>query len=185
VETVACCSIAQVIPTLDRIEREGGNMIAPLLLAADFMNFTYAANPCYKNVPVPAVMVNGSFSYFDQSMGAGFDLRVDSVTRGSLAPGTQQAVVVLVCDFPVGGTAEAYIFTDRGSSATMLGDVATANWGPDWGAGPNSIHVNFKNGYLYVDACNDNDCTMNIATTYALKHGRLVKAYEKTRKNSS
>jgi len=158
-------------------------MIAPLLLAADFMNFTYATNPCYKNVPVPAVMEKGSFSYFDKNMGAGFDLRVDSVKKGSLAPGTQQAVVTIVCDFPVGGTAEAYVFSDNGATAAPLGDVAIANWGPDWGAGPNSIHAVFKDRYLYIDACNDDDCTTNISTTYALKNGKLIKVSEKTRKN--
>jgi len=157
-------------------------MIAPLLLAADFMNFTYATNPCYKNVPVPAVMRRGSFSYVDKNMGAGFDLRVDSVKRGSLAPGSRQAVVVLVCEFPIGGTAEAYVFSDRGNTAEMLGDVASANWGGDWGAGPASIHITFRNRFLYVDACKDNDCTKNIVTTYALKKGRLVKVYERTHK---
>ncbi len=150
-------------------------MIAPFLLAVDFMNFTYATNPCYKNVPVPAVMRKGAFSYFDQNMGAGFDLRVDAVKRGSLAPGTQQAVIVLVCDFPVGGTAEAYVFSEGASSATMLGDVASANWGPDWGAGPNSIQATFKNRYLYIQACKDTECTATARTIYALKNGRLVK----------
>ncbi len=157
-------------------------MIVPLLLAVDFMNFTYATNPCYKNVPVPAVMVKGSFSYFDKNMGAGFDLRVDSVKKGSLAPGTRQAVVVLVCDFPVGGTAEAYVFSDGGNSAAMLGDVASANWGVDWGAGPDSIHVTFRNRYLYVDAYKENDSTMKLVTTYALRGGKLVKVYQQTHK---
>jgi len=160
-------------------------MIAPLLLAVDFLNFTYPTNPCYKNVPVPAVMVKGSFSYFDKNMGAGFDLHVDSVKKGSLAPGTQQDVVIIACDFPIGGTAEAYVFSDRGNSAAPLGDVASANWGGDWGAGPDSIHVTFRNRYLYIDACKDDDCTTNIVTTYALKNGRLLKVYEKTRKNRS
>jgi len=148
-------------------------VIAPFLLAADFMNFTYATNPCYKNVPVPAVMRKGSFSYFDQKMG------------GSLTPGSQQAVVVLVCDFPVGGTAEAYVFNDRGASAAILGDVASANWGPDWGAGPNSIHVTFKNRFLYVDACKNDECTTNLVTTYVLRNGRLVKVYEQTHKRNN
>ena len=160
-------------------------MIAPLLLAVDFMNFTYATNPCYKNVPVPAVMVKGSFSYFDKDMGAGFDLRVDSVKRGSLVRGTQQAVVVLVCDYPIGGTAEAYIFSDRGNSAPMLGAVASANWGADWGAAPNSIHATFRKQYLYIDACKDDDCTANIVTTYALRNGKLVKIYEHTHKRKN
>ena len=160
-------------------------MIAPFLLAVDFMNFTYATNPCYKNVPVPAVMRKGAFSYFDQKMGAGFDLRVDWVKRGSLAPGTRQAIVVLACDFPVGGTAEAYVFNEGSNSATMLGDVASANWGPDWGAGSDSIHVTFRNRFLYIDACKNDECTANIVTTYVLKKGKLVKVYELTRKRGN
>ncbi len=83
-------------------------MIVPFVLAVDFMNFTYATNPCAANVPVPAVMRRGSFSYFDRKMAAGFDLHVASIAKGSLQAGTGQAVVVLTCDFPVGGTAAAY-----------------------------------------------------------------------------
>ena len=130
-------------------------------------------------------MRKGAFSYFDQKMGAGFDLRVDSVKRGSLIPGTRQAVIVLVCDFPVGGTAEAYVFSEGASSATMLGAVASANWGPDWGAGAGSIHVTFKKRFLYVDASKSDECTTNVVTTYALKDGRLVKVYEQTHKRSN
>ena len=157
-------------------------MIAPLLVAVDFMNFTYATNPCYKNVPVPAVMRRGDFSYFDNKMRAGFDLHVSSVKEGSLAPGTRQAVVVIACDFPIGGTAEAYAFSERGRSAVLLSHVASANWGGDWGAGPDSIHVRFTKRFLYVDACKDDDCTMNLVATYALRNGKLVKLYEQTRK---
>jgi hypothetical protein len=104
-------------------------MILPFLLAVDFMNFTYTTNPCAKNVPVPVVMRKGSFSYFDQRMGTGFDLHVTSVTEGSLHTGTSQAVVVVACDFPIGGTAAAYLFDERSDTATFLAQVATANWG--------------------------------------------------------
>jgi hypothetical protein len=157
-------------------------MIAPLLLAVDFMNFTYATNPCSKNVPVPVVMQRGNFSYFDQKMGAGFDLHVVTVKEGSLAAGTRQAVVVIACDFPVGGTAEAYAFGEHGNSAVMLADVAGANWGVDWGRGPDAIHIRFTNRFLYVDACKDDDCTVYLATTYALRKGKLVKVYAQTHK---
>ncbi len=157
-------------------------MIAPLLLAVDFMNFTYATNPCFKNVPVPVVMQRGYFSYFDQKMGAGFDLHIAAVKEGSLAPGTRQAVVVIACDYPVGGTAEAYAFGEHGNSAVVLADVASANWGPDWGAGPDSIHVRFTTRFLYVDACQNDECTMYLATTYALRNGKLVKVYEQAHK---
>jgi hypothetical protein len=75
-------------------------MIVPFFLAVDFLNFTYATNPCAANVPVPVVMRRGSFSYFDPKMGAGFDVRVAAVTKGSLQSGTRQVVVVLACDFP-------------------------------------------------------------------------------------
>ena len=51
----------------------------PFLLAVDFMNFTYATNPCAANVPVPVVMRRGNFSYFDPKMGAGFDIHVAAV----------------------------------------------------------------------------------------------------------
>lgn len=55
--------------------------VLPFLLGVDFMNFTYATNPCAQNVPVPAVMRKGAFSYFDQKMGTGFDLHVVPVTK--------------------------------------------------------------------------------------------------------
>jgi len=160
-------------------------MIAPLLLAVDFMNFTYTTNPCAQNVPVPAVMRKGSFSYFDSKMAAGFDLHVVTVYEGSLQAGTRQAVVVLACDFPVGGTAAAYAFDERGAAAVMLGRVGTADWGPDWGSGPSSIHVRFANRFLYVDQCKDTDCTLNVVTTYALRNGKLVKVYVLTHKRAA
>lgn len=153
-------------------------MIAPIVLSVNFLNYTYAANPCSKNVPVPAVMKNGSFSYYDKNMGAGFDLHVDAVHTGSLAPGTRQAVVVIACDFPVGGTAAAYVFSDAGNSATLLSQVAQANWGPDWGAGPDSIHVRFSGKFLYVDACKEDACENYLVTTYELRKGKLVKVYQ-------
>lgn len=157
-------------------------MIAPLLLAVDFMNFTYAKNPCSNNVPVPAVMTKGTFSYFDGKMGTGFDLHVVTVKHGSLAPGTRQAVVVIACDFPVGGTAEAYAYSDSGGSAVLLGAVASANWGGDWGRGPDAIHIRFANRFLYVDACKEDDCTSYVVKTFALRNGKLVKVYERTHK---
>ncbi len=67
----------------------------------------------------------------------------------------------------------------------MLGDVATANWGADWGAGSDSIHITFKNRLLYIDACKDNDCTTNIVTTYTLKNGRFLKVYAQTHKRKN
>ncbi|HET9392861.1 MAG TPA: hypothetical protein VFO29_04990 [Candidatus Rubrimentiphilum sp.] len=158
-------------------------MIAPLLLAVDFMNFTYATNPCPSNVPVPVVMRKGSFSYFDDKMGAGFDLNVHSVVEGSLAKGTQQAVVVLACDYPAdGGEAAAYAFDERKNGAVLLSKVATASWGSDWGAGPTSIHIRFAKQFLYVDACDDLHCTLNVVTTYALRGGKLVKVFTQTHK---
>lgn len=150
-------------------------MIASLLLAVDFMNFTYATNPCAKNVPVPVVMRKGEFSYFDKSMAVGFDLHVDSVKEGSLASGTRQAVVVLACDFPVGGTAAAYLFDERKNAAVLLGQVASANWGADWGAGSDSIHVRFANRLLYVQQCKEDDCTAMTRTKYRLRSGKLAK----------
>ena len=154
--------------------------LLPLLLAADFMNFTYATNPCATNVPVPVVMRKGAFSYFDKQMGAGFDLRVAAVKEGSLAAGTRQAVVVVACDYPVGGTAAAYLFDERKNGAVMLGQVGAANWGSDWGSGPASIHLRFANRFLYVDQCKDTTCAQNIVTTYALRGGRLTKVFEQT-----
>lgn len=155
-------------------------MIVPFVLAVDFMNFTYATNPCASNVPVPVVMRRGSFSYFDQKMAAGFDLHVDSVKKGSLRDGTRQAVVVLACDFPVGGTAAAYAFDERNNSAVLLGKVGAADWGPDWGSGPDSIHVRFAKHFLYVDQCTDNICATNTVTTYALRGGKLAKVFVQT-----
>ena len=147
----------------------------PFFLAVDFMNFTYATNPCATNVPVPVVTRRGDFSYFDAKMGTGFDLHVNSVTEGSLQSGTRQAVVVLSCDFPIGGTAAAYLFDERKNGAVLLARVATANWGGDWGRGPGSIRVRFAKHLLYVNQCSDNDCTKDAATTYALRGGKLAK----------
>jgi len=157
-------------------------MLASLLLAVDFMNFTYTTNPCQSNVPVPVVMRKGQFSYFDKKMAAGFDLHVDSVSVGSLQPGTQQAVVIVACDFPIGGTAAAYLFDERKDAAVLLAQVGAANWGGDWGAGPSSIHVRFAKSFLYVDDCKDTDCTLNLVTTYALRSGKLTKVYVETHK---
>jgi len=148
-------------------------MILPFFLAVDFRNFTYATNPCAANVPVPVVMRRGDFSYFDAKMAAGFDLHVVSVTTGSLQEGTRQSVVVLACDFPVGGTAAAYAFDERKAGAVLLAKVATADWGPDWGQGPSSIHVRFAKHLLYVQQCADTQCTTNSVTAYALRGGKL------------
>ena len=151
-------------------------MIVPLFLAVDFMNTTYATNPCAANVAVPVVMRHGSFSYFDQKMAAGFDLRIASITKGSLQAGTRQAVVVLACDFPVGGTAAAYLFDERDGGAVLVAQVATADWGPDWGRGPSSIHARFAGHRLYISHCAESDCRTTTVTTYALRGGKLVKA---------
>jgi hypothetical protein len=159
-------------------------MIVPFLLAVDFMNFTYATNPCQSNVPVPVVMRKGQFSYFDKKMAAGFDLHVDSVSVGSLQHGTQQAVVIVACDFPIGGTAAAYLFDERKDTAVLLAQVGAANWGGDWGAGPSSIHVRFAKNFLYVDDCKDSECTMNLVTTYALRAGKLKKVFVETHKRA-
>ena len=144
------------------------------MLPVDYANFTYTANPCANNVPVPAVMRRGNFSYFDKKMGAGFDLHVASVTRGSLQEGKRHAVVVIACDFPVGGTAAAYLFEERAGTAVRLGEIANANWGPDWGRGPDSIRVRFAGGALNVEQCKDNDCTLLRETTYVLRAGKLT-----------
>jgi tetratricopeptide (TPR) repeat protein len=156
-------------------------MIGPLVLAVDFANFTYRTNPCAQNVPVPVVMRRGSFSYFDHKMGAGFDLGVRSVKKGSLEAGTRQAVVVIACDFPVGGTAAAYVFDERGTTAVPLGKVASADWGGDWGNGPDSIGVRFAKHRLFVDQCVGNQCASRRSATFALRGGKLVAVSDVTR----
>lgn len=156
-------------------------MFVPLVLAVDFANFTYATNPCRENVPVPVVMKRSSFSYFDQKMGAGFELFVKRVVRGSLAPATRQAVVVISCDFPVGGVAAAYLYDEQKTSARLLAQVGDAAWGPDWGAGSDSIHVRFRSNFLYVDQCENNQCPARVVTTYALRKGKLVEVYQTKR----
>ncbi len=45
-------------------------MILPLLLTVDFMNFTYTKLPCSANVPPPAIVRKGSYSYYDKQMGS-------------------------------------------------------------------------------------------------------------------
>ena len=149
-------------------------MIVPLLLAVDFMNFTYRTNPCFQNVPVPVVMRAGRFNYTDKKMGADFDVYVHSVKRGSLANGTRQAVVVLACDFPVGGTSAAYVFDERGTGAVRLAQIATGDWGGDWGIGPDSIKIRFANHLLYVRQCSDSECTATVLNVYALRNQKLV-----------
>jgi len=149
-------------------------MIVPLMVAVDFMNFTYATNPCATNVPVPVVMRRGAFSYFDPKMGAGFDLHVASIVKGTLRSGTRQAVVVLACDYPVGGTAAAYLLHERASGAALLAKVATANWGPDWGRGPASIRVRFAKNRLCVEQCADNACSTRTRTTFAFRGEKLT-----------
>jgi hypothetical protein len=158
-------------------------MILALLFVVDFMNFDYATSPC-SNVPPPIVMRKGEYSYFDQKMGTGFDVFVRNVKLGSLRAGTQQAVVVLSCDFPIGGTAEAFAFDMHGHNVVPLGEVGAANWGGDWGRGPDSIHITFRNDYLYVDSCKDDDCTTREVRTYALRAGKLAKVYTQTRKTT-
>jgi hypothetical protein len=150
-------------------------MVIPFFLAVDFMNFTYATNPCAANVPVAVVMRHGNFSYFDAKMAAGFDLHVHSVREGSMQNGTRQAVVVLTCDFPVGGTAAAYLFDERKGAAVLLAQVGAADWGADWGQGPDSIHVRFARHRLSVAQCANTGCTTTTVTTYALRAGKLVK----------
>ena len=156
-------------------------MIAALL-AVDFMNFTYHTHPCSGNVPVPVLMRKGSFAYFDPKMAQGFDLHVVKVTEGSLRAGTRQAVVVLACDFPIGGTAEAYAFDERTGGAVLLGRVAGADWGGDWGSGPSSIRVQFANRRLEVEQCSDTQCSGTRHTTYALTGGKLAAVATVTRR---
>ena len=159
-------------------------MIIALLLTVDFMNFNYSQVPCSSNVPPPALIRKGSYSYFDKNMGTGFDVSVAAVQQGSLLAGTQQAVVVLECDFPIGGTAGAYAYDIHGNTATQLGEVGQATWGGVWGAGAKSLHIRFANNFLYVDSCKNDECTTREVRTYALRGGKLVKVYVQTRKAS-
>ncbi|MBV8366159.1 MAG: hypothetical protein JO194_06640 [Candidatus Eremiobacteraeota bacterium] len=155
-------------------------MIVAFLVAVDFMNFDYTSLPCSSNVPPPARVRKGSYSYFDQKMGTGFDVNVESVKHGSLRAGTEQAVVVLSCQFPIGGTAAAYAYDVHGDSATLLGEVGEANWGGDWGAGPDSIHIRFANDKLYVDSCKGDDCRARELRTYVLRGQKLIKISAQT-----
>jgi hypothetical protein len=162
-------------------------MMLPLLLAVDFMNFTYNQNPCAGNVNVPVVMRNGSFSWMSSTDPSwGFEFHVDRVVQGSLKPGTRQAVVVIACDAPVdGGAAEAYLYDERKNGATFVAKVGEADWGSDWGEPPTSIHIRFTDKFLYVDQClnvSECDAADYIVTTYALREGKIVKVYEETHK---
>jgi hypothetical protein len=159
-------------------------MILPLIMAVDFMNFDYTDDPCSKNVPPPAIVRKGNYSYFDKNMGTGFDIFVRAVKRGSLHPGTQQAVVVMTCDFPIGGTSHAYLYDIHGDAAKLLEDVGYADWGGDWGAGPSAIHIRFAKGLLYVETCNNSDCTEKIVKTYAWRGGKVKQVYVQTHKTS-
>ncbi len=154
----------------------------------DFKNFDYAVSPCGggpegdDDVPPPVRVRNGTYAYNNAKMGTAFDVAVSYVQRGSLKPGTQQALVVLSCHFPIGGTSTAYVYDVGGTSAALLGIVAGAGWGGDWGSGPASIHTRFANGFLYVDACaRASDCKTRIVTTYALRNGILVEVRKQNR----
>lgn len=158
-------------------------MIAPLLMAVDFMNFDYTKVPCSENVPPPAIVRKGTYSYFDKKMAAGFDIFVRAVKLGSLHPGTQQAVVLLTCDFPVdGGASQAYLYDIHGDTATLFGSVGYADWGTDWGVGPSAIHIRFANSLLYVDSCNNSDCDTKIVKTFAWRDGKIKQIYVMTHK---
>jgi streptogramin lyase len=148
--------------------------------AVDFKNFTYRAHPCSGNVPSAAVVRGGSFDYVDQKMAQGFTISVRSVTEGSLAAGTRQAVVILSCQFPIGGTASAYLFGVHGKTATLLAKIADADWGGDWGAGPDSIDLTFAKNVLTVGACANPSCDKSALTKFTLRGGKLVKLSAKT-----
>ena len=143
--------------------------------AVDFNNFTYRVHPCPQNVPTAAVVRRGHFSYEDEKMGQGFTISVVSVKAGSLSAGTQQAAVMLECEFPMGGTASAYLFDVRGDRAILLGKIADANWGGDWGATPDTVRITLANGVLSVDTCERNGCDKRTITTFALHAGKLTK----------
>jgi hypothetical protein len=153
--------------------------------AVDFANFDYAAIPCASNVPPPARIRAGTYSYEDPKMGADFTVKLESVVRGSLRAGTQQAVAVIACDFPMGGTAGAYAYDIRGPKAVLLGEVGDTSWGGDWGAGPDSIHLRFADGFLYADTCSGGGCATRETRTYALRNGKFVKVWAQTREVDS
>ena len=102
---------------------------------------------------------------------------MDAVKTGSLRAGTLQAVVVLECQFPIGGTAERYAYDVRGNTAVLLRDVDGAAWGGDWGGGPSSIHIRFAKRFLYVDTCEDSDRNKSEIGTNSLHGGKLVKVH--------
>ena len=154
-------------------------MLWPLLLAVDFLNFTYPVNPCSDTV-VPIVVKKGDFSYWDSQANNGLDVIVEAVHEGSIAPATRQAVVVLTCQLPIGGGAEAYLFDERGNKAILFGKVGDAKWGPDWGSGPQSIVVKFTSGRLDVTSCARPDCETVTQGTYALRSGKLARIGLKT-----
>ena len=150
-------------------------MLPALLLAVDFQNFTYHADPC--NAPVPVVMRRGSFEWEKKSEAQVYDLHVRTITEGTLRAGTRQAVVVLTCDYPTarGGTAAAYAFDERGSGAVLLAKVAETDWGSDWGQGPESFHVRFADGRLSVEHCDSSTtCKKHVTTTYVLRGNALA-----------
>lgn len=151
----------------------------------DFKNFDYAVSPCggassADDVPPPVLVRNGTFAYTNETMGTAFDVSVSFVQRGSLLPGRQQALVVLACHFPIGGTSTSYVYDVGGTTAVLLGTLPGADWGGDWGSGPSSIHSRFANRFLYVDVCKPPDCKQRVVTTYALRGGKFVRVWQQT-----
>lgn len=157
--------------------------------AIDFMNFTYKSHPCSDNVPTPVAISNGSASVVDpKDPSSGFDFRVDQVVEGSLAPGTRQVVVVMECDFPMGGVAAGYLYSITGQSVTLIQQVGVAEWGGDWGVDPSTIHIRFAGNFLYIDRCKVSTYCADhnyVVTTYAVRDGKVVKVYEMTHKRNS
>jgi hypothetical protein len=164
------------------------NDMPPLAAGVNFKNFDYAVSPCggdgndaADDVPPPVHVRAGTYAYNNAAMGTAFDVSVAFVQRGSLQSGTQQALVVLSCEFPIGGTSTSYLYDVAGTTAVLLGELPGASWGGDWGSGPNSIHTRFANDFLYVDACGRvSDCKTRVVTTYALRGGKLVQVWKQT-----
>ena len=165
----------------------------PAAAGVDFMNFTYKVNPCGssdgKTPPPPVAMQKGK-AFYAIAVDAGFDLQVERLVEGSLAPGTRQAVVVISCHYPVdGGAAGAYLFEERNTTARFVQQVGEAQWGGDWGEPSETIHIRFANGFLYVDQCKSvTHCIEGsdfVVTTYARRDGKIVKVYQETHKRST
>lgn len=158
------------------VAKHPASSAVPIPSSVDFLNFTYPKPPCPEPGVIPQVRVS-------HRNGGTWPLSVfvSSVKFGSLGSGTRQAVVELSCTFlnEPGGGSVIRVFDTSGDAVVPLGQVGESSWGGDGGC--DGINSRFRNDFLFVNSCvNGMDTNIGVATTYALRAGKLLKSDERT-----